>query len=456
MFKTQENKNKAKLKTDLKIEKSKVKALIKKIENKSPEKVKSMKNKNSKPSMPKCVKVAGIVMNKSLPNLESKPNIFQRKEMDTKASLATSQVDSVPRVDIAMATPIAIPTTNLEKKMPPAVEKQDRDLASMFKEDELKADIAIPIAIPITNLEKKIPPAVEKQDRDLVSMFEEDGLEADMVKMTIQEEENHQREKRLKRAEELKKEDDEKYIMEMMKLEQRIRKKSLADELSRQAKEKAAKGAQDWVLHAEEPRTAKMKEPQEVEEKEKEMKRKKEKEEERTLALQPSLCSAQPPNPGAKLSPGMEPWIVMEVEQESVGTNQARGIKKVQDKYNTSSTPMPDLGTIQDQRDILPTRPMPTSMVLDAKGFERKRKEQRRLSMSSSRPLEEDSQPPPHQEAPQRVKELSLMFRTSNSPIKMPTFPPSSSTRGVANATINTYSPTVKKATSRTVRDKMQ
>ena len=255
--------------------------------------------------------------------------------MDTKASLATSHADNVPKVVIAMA---------------------------------------IPIAIPITNLEKKMPPAVEKQDRDLVSMFEEDGLEADMVKMTIQEEENHQREKRLKRAEELKKEDDEKYIMEMMKLEQRIRKKSLADELSRQAKEKAAKDAQDWVLHAEEPKTAKMKEPQEVEEKEKEMKRKKEKEEERTSALQPSLCSAQPPNPGAKLSPGTEPWIGMEVEQESVGTNQARGIKKVQDKYNTSSTPMPDLGTIQDQRDILPTRPMPTSMVLDAKGFERKRK----------------------------------------------------------------------------------
>ena len=125
-----------------------------------------------------------------------------------------------------------------------------------------------------------------------------------------------------------------------------------------------------------------------------------------------------------------------------------RGIKKVQDKYNTSSTPMPDLGTIQDQRDILPTRPMPTSMVLDSKGFEKKRKEQRRLSMSSSRPLEEESHPPPHQEAPQRVNELSLMFRTSDSPIKMPTFPPSSSRRSVANATINTYSPTVKKATN--------
>ena len=306
--------------------------------------------------------------------------------MDTKATLATSHADSEPKEVIA-------------------------------------------VAIPIINLEQKTPPAAEKQEKDLASMFEENELEADMIKMTIQEEEKLQRDKRLKRAEELRKEDDEKYIMEMLKLEKRIRRKSLADALSRQAKEKAAKDAQDWVLHAEESKTPKMKEPQpqEEEEKEKERKRKKEKEEERTSALQPSLCSAQPPNPGAKLSPGTEPWIGMEAEQKSVGTSQARGIKKVQDKYNTSSTPMPDLGTVQDQRDIQPPRKMPASRVLDAKGFDIKRKKQRRQSMSSSRPLEEDIQPPPRQEAPQRVKELSMKFRTSSSPIKMPTFPPSSS-----------------------------
>ena len=40
MFEIQENKNKAKLNTDLKIEKSKVKALIKKIEKKKPRKIK--------------------------------------------------------------------------------------------------------------------------------------------------------------------------------------------------------------------------------------------------------------------------------------------------------------------------------------------------------------------------------------------------------------------------------
>ena len=135
------------------------------------------------------MKVAGIVMNKSLPKLENKTNNFQRIEMDTKASLATSHADSVPKEVIAMAIPIAIPITNLEQKMPPAAEKQEKDLASMFEENE---------------------------------------LEADMIKMTIQEEEKQQRDKRLKRAEELRKEDDEKYIMEMMKLEQRIRRKSLA------------------------------------------------------------------------------------------------------------------------------------------------------------------------------------------------------------------------------------
>ena len=352
--------------------------------------------------MPKCVKVAGIVINKSLPKLENKTNNFQRIEMDTKATLATSHADSEPKEVIA-------------------------------------------VAIPIINLEQKTPPAVKKQEKDLASMFEENELEADMIKMTIQEEEKLQRDKRLKRAEELRKEDDEKYILEMLKLEKRIKKKSLADALSRQAKEKAAKDAQDRVLIAEEFKTSKMKELQEDEEKEKERKRRKEKEGERTSDLQPSLCSAQPPNPGAKLPPGTEPWIGMKAEQKNVGTSQARGIKKVQDKYNISSTPMPDLGTVQDQRDIPPPRPMPASMVLDAKGFETRRKEQRRLSMSSSRPLEEENKPPPHQEAPQRVKELSLKFRTSSSPIKMPTFPPSSSRRGVANTNIATYSPTVRK-----------
>ena len=104
---------------------------------------------------------------------------------------------------------------------------------------------------------------MKKQEKDLASMFEENELEADMIKMTIQEEEKLQRDKRLKRAEELRKEDDEKYILEMLKLEKRIKKKSLADALSRQAKEKASKDAQDRVLIAEEFKTSKMKELQE-------------------------------------------------------------------------------------------------------------------------------------------------------------------------------------------------
>ena len=273
-------------------------------------------------------------------------------------------------------------------------------------------------------------------------MFEENELEAEMIKMTIQEEEKILRDERLKKAKELKKEDDEKYILEMMKLEKRIERKSLADALSKQAREKAAKDAHDQVPSAEEPKASKMKVLQE--EKEKEKKGRKEKEGERTSDLQRSQCSAQPPNPGAKLPPGMEPWIGTKTEQKNVGTSLARGFKKVQDKYSISSTPLPDLGTSQDQRDIPTPRPMPASMVLDAKGFELRRKEQRRQSMSS-RPLEEDTTPPAHQEAPQRVKELSLKFRTSSSPIKMPTFPPSSSRRGVASKTIATYSPTVRK-----------
>ena len=293
MFKTQENKNKNKAK--LEIEKNKVKELIKKIEKNSPEKKeKSMRNKNSKSSVPKCVKVAGIVMNISLPKMENKTNIFQRIEMDAKSTLATSHADSEPKEVMAMA-------------------------------------------IPITNLEQKTPPAVKKQEKDFASMFEENELEADMIKMTIQEEEKILRDERLRRVKELKKEDDEKYILEMMKLEKRIERKSLADALSKQAREKAAKDAHDQVPSAEEPKASKMKVLQE--EKKKEKKGRKEKEGERTSDLQRSQCSAQPPNPGAKLPPGMEPWIGTKTEQKNVGTSLARGFKKVQDKYSISSTP---------------------------------------------------------------------------------------------------------------------
>ena len=83
------------------------------------------------------MKVAGIVINKSLPKVENKTNNFQRIEMDTKATLATSHADSEPKEVIA----VAIPIINLEQKKPPAVKKKEKDLASMFEENELEADM---------------------------------------------------------------------------------------------------------------------------------------------------------------------------------------------------------------------------------------------------------------------------------------------------------------------------
>jgi hypothetical protein len=102
---------------------------------------------------------------------------------------------------------------------------------------------------------------------------------------------------------------------------------------------------------------------------------------------------------------------------------QAREIEQESGNYNLAPVEV-SLTILKMDTQIITLTLMPRDLK-----FEIRRNEQRRLSMSSSRPLEEDNKPPPHQEAPQRVKELSLKFRTSFSPIKMPTFPPSSSRR---------------------------
>ena len=129
----------------------------------------------------------------------------------------------------------------------------------------------------------------------------------------------------------------------------------------------------------------------------------------------------------------MEPWPCR-IGEDGQSRQQSAGLSKEQEPSTTSSIPMPCPGTAKDQREVPNHRPLLSSRVLDAQGFKLQRQERRRLAMSSSRNLEETIMvSPPSQEAPQRVKDLSRMFQTSQSPIKLPTLPPASSRRSVAS-----------------------
>ena len=263
-------------------------------------------------------------------------------------------------------------------------------------------------------------------EMDLASMSEDDMVEEEVIKMIMEEENKFNKEERLRRAEEKKKLDDEKYVIEMLRMEKIYEKKKRAEEKSREAKEKAAREAKEWFEFAEKFE-------------EEELRKLESKEDEIPLpsssSTTPPSCPARTPNPGAVMPPGMDPWLGRAGEDGQIEKKpEITSYRKEQEQPITSSTFRTGLGTSKDQREVITRRPLQSSRVLDAQGFKRQRQEQRRQAMSSSRNLEEASRSsPPNQEAPSRVRELARMFQTSSSPIKLPILPPASSTRSVAS-----------------------